>query len=157
LPQVARSQKDLEAAAVDQVETAIILHPNWPAAKIAEWVWENPPADDSLIPLAKTMLIRYLIAAAKSQRRKANPRPEQPPLFPGIDNLPRRIVTAEGKRPLLAKSTATQIREYVKSLNAKHRDRIEGLQTLLAIMGKYTPKNRKLTAQAVASLELENS
>ena len=169
VPQTAARR--VEADVLELVQNAIILNPKDTAFELAQTLLAEVGVATvgidtteagvlgklgPLFDLAQVLMRQYLIRAINAERRMAHPRPEQPPLFPGIDNLPRRIVTAEGKRPLLAKSTATQIREYVKSLNNKHRDRIAGLQSVLEIMGKYTPKNRKLTAQAVAALEFED-
>jgi hypothetical protein len=101
------------------------------------------------------LLRRFVERTIRAERRKLRPRPEQLLLF-GLDHLPQRIVTPEGKRPLLAKATATEVRAYVKSLNRKHRDRIADLQSVLKIMAKYTPKNRRLTVMAVAEMEAEH-
>jgi hypothetical protein len=141
----------LEKQPFELVQDAIVLRPEEPAASLALILWNEYHLED----LARDLAIRYLERAINSERRKARPRPEQTPLFPDIPDLPTRIITPEGKRPLLARSTATEIRTYVKSLNAKHRDRIAGLQAVLEHMEKYTRTNRGLTASEVAKLEAE--
>jgi hypothetical protein len=71
--------------------------------------------------------------------------------------LPLRIITAEGKRVLLARATATEIREHIKVLNRKHRARIAGLKDVLKVMEKYTPVRRGLTSADVAEMDAEAS
>lgn len=151
---VFRGPKELEAEVLEQVQNGIILHPDETAVILADSILHSQ-GTDCLKEFARTLLFGYLVRAIRAERRKARPKPETLPLFPGLRNLPRRIVTPEGKRPLLAKSTATEIRTYVKSLNAKHRERIAELQAVLEIMGKYITHNRGITVAEVADRESE--
>lgn len=64
--------------------------------------------------------------------------------------MPSRIVTRSGSRPLLVKATATEIREYIRSLNREHRERTAGLHSVLKRLTKYTAHERSIT---IAELE----
>jgi hypothetical protein len=107
----------------------------------------------SLTLFASLLLTRYLARAIRAERRKARPKPAQIVLFDDLPRLPRRILNAEGKRPLLAKATITELRWYVKSLNRRHRERIADLQTVLDRMEKYVGPVRRLTVAEVARRE----
>jgi hypothetical protein len=155
-----KSLRELEPEVLEIVQNELILklEGSGPAATggaIARVLWEKD-ADHVFSELGRVLVYHYIERLVMAERRKARPKPETLPLF-GIADLPRRIITPEGKRPLLAKSTATEIRAYVKTLNAKHRERIAGLQTVLEHMEKYTGSNRRLTPEAVEALELEAS
>lgn len=144
---------ELEAQTLELVRNAIILHPDYPAHVVAQFLWAARHETDVIPRFGVQLTVRYLVHAIQAERRKKHPRPSQPPLFPGLINLPRRIHTPEGKRPPLAKATATEIRAYVKQLNARHRERIEDLQKLLEIMGKYITTRRGITPAEVAQIE----
>jgi len=149
-------EADILQLVLQLVENACILHPNESAADLASNLfYGNYPSmaeSQALARFTGTLITRYLVRAINAERRKSRPKPVQIVLFEGLD-LPQRITTPEGKRPLLAKATATEIRGHVKGLNRKHRNRIAGLQKLLSIMGKYTGKNRRLSAAMVADIE----
>jgi hypothetical protein len=143
-----KTLRDLEIEVLEVVKNALILYPKLPAAQLADLVFQES------VELGSVLLTRYLVRLINAGRREARAKPETEPMFPGLEHLPQRIVTPEGKRPLLAKATATEIRTYVKSLNEKHRERIAELQELLKIMGKYITHNRGITPAEVARLEL---
>jgi hypothetical protein len=140
-----------QAEVLELVQNALIIYSDRAPLAVAGILWSD---ESAIREFGRTLTIRYLVRLINAERRrKFRPKQQQLPLFPGLDHLPQRIVTPEGKRPLLAKSTATEIRAYVKGLNRKHRERIEQLQTVLQFMGKYIRNNRGITAAEVANLE----
>lgn len=147
-----RSTKQLESDALELVRNGIILHPEEPARTLAAQLYFRDDTDTMNL-IGQVLCLRYLTRAIKAERLKARPTAESLPLFPGLENLPRRIVTQDGKRPLLAQSTVTQIRWYVKGLHKRHRERIADLKALLTRMSKYSRKERGLTAAMVAHRE----
>jgi hypothetical protein len=147
--------QQLEITTAYRVQDAVILHPDQPAALLAEDLYAE---DEGVVELGRMFALSYLVRAINAERRKAHPKPEILPLFAHLElSVPQRIVTPEGKRPLLAKSTATEIRAYVKTLNSRHRDKIAGLQAVLEIMGKYITENRGITAAEVAEREVDTA
>jgi len=146
---------EIEAEILELVRNNMILRPKMPAAILADTIWLEE-GQDALRPMAGILMRRHLERIINAERRKLRPKLETAPLFPDLElPVPRRIVTPEGKRPLLAKCTVTQIRAYVKSLNNRHRDKIAGLQAVVEIMERHTRQNRGLTAAAVAAIESE--
>jgi hypothetical protein len=147
-----RSAEGLEKESLELVRNAIILHPDLPAIQLSENL-VNGAEKSFLAELNRALAIRHFAQMIQSERRKTKEASAPQPSLFGMDELPRRIITPEGKRPLLKAATTTQIRAYVKTLNAKHRERIAQLQSVLKIMGKYARKNRGITASEAAQLE----
>jgi hypothetical protein len=119
---VKRSLRELEPEVLELIQNELILQPEAAGGTIAHDLWYREA--NTFAELGRVLSYHYVVRVVASERRQARPRTETAPLFPDIPDVPRRIVTPEGKRPLLARSTATDIRQYVKTLNAKHRDRI---------------------------------
>ncbi len=148
-------ERDVEVEVRDLIQSAVIIFADRKAELIAEKLWNT---EQDVRDLGRVLTIRYLAREINAERRKAKPKREILPLFPDLElPVPQRIVTPEGKHPLLAKSTATEIRAYVKTLNNRHRNRIAGLQAVLEIMERYTKTNRGMTAAEVAQREAETA
>ncbi len=147
------TQIDAEVEVRDLIQSAVIILGDHSAELIAQKLWNT---EEDVRELGRLLTIRYIVRGVNAERRKAHPKPQPLPLFPDLQlPVPRRIVTAEGKRPLLAKSTATEVRAYVKTLNNRHRDKIAGLQAVLGIMEKYTRDRRGMTVAEVAQREAD--
>lgn len=146
------SESELEQRVLEAIQNFVILHPKPTGGDV---VAELFGLDEGylLTEFSAALLRRFVAGAVRAERRKSRPKPVQILLFDDLPNLPRRISNAEGKRPLLAKSTITDVRWHVKSLNQKHRDRIADLQELLDRMEKYVGPKRRLTVLAVAQME----
>ena len=149
MPQTMTAQ---EVEVLELIDNSLILYLDLAPAAVASMLWKD---ESTVRDFGRVLALRYIGKAIEAKRRKPRPKPEYASLFPGLDHLPQRIVTPERKRPLLAKATATQIREYIKALNRKHRERIEELQAVLDHMGPYITHNRGITVAEVARLEEE--
>ena len=147
------SDSELEAQVLGLVQNAVILRP----ADSAEWIAGSIPSENQgewcLGEFSARLLDRYLIRAVRAERRKLRPKPTQIVLFRELANLPRRILTAEGKRPLLANATISQVRWYVKLLNQRHYERTQDLGQVVKLMEKYVGPTRGLTVLEVARME----
>jgi hypothetical protein len=153
---VKRSLQELEPEVLELIRNEMILRPEAASGTIARDLWEMN-TEGLFSELGRVLSWHYVSRIVMAERRKAKPKPEPPPaLFPYLKlPVPSRIATPEGKRPLLGKSTATEIRTYVKTLNNRHRDKIAGLQAVLEIMEKYIRTNRGITAAEVAQREAD--
>jgi hypothetical protein len=137
------------------VENAAILHPQEPVDDVVRSLIhdDRDPLFSPLDEFASVLLIRFLQRAIQSHRRKVRPKPAQIVLFRELSHLPRRILTAEGKRPLLANATISQVRWYVKLLNQRHYERTQELNQVVKAMEKYVGPSRGLTVSEVARME----
>jgi hypothetical protein len=155
-----KTSPNVEAEILDLVRNEIILKPDVASNTIAKELWEQIgeqiDTEYLITELTRLLVRRYLVKIIMAERRKARPKREILPLFAHLElPVPQRIATAEGKRPLLAKSTATDIRAYVKTLNSRHREKVAGLQAVLEIMERYLRRDnrRGMTAGEVARLD----
>ncbi len=153
---VKRSLRELEPEVLELIRNEMILCPDAASGTIARDLWEMN-TEGLFSELGRVLSWHYVSRIVMAERRKARPKSDpEPALFPYLKlAVPRRIATPEGKRPLLAKSTATEIRAYVKTLNNRHREQIAGLQAVLEIMEKYTRDHRGMTVAEVAQREAD--
>jgi hypothetical protein len=150
-----RSAKDLESESREAVKRALILHPNLPAIHLSEIIVNEEIEPEFMSELGRVLIIRHFAKAIRSERRaeKEKTAEPMPPLFPGLDQLPQRISATDGTRPRLESATVSQLRAYIKMLNKKHWERIAQLQSLIAIMEKYSGPRRGFTVKQVADWE----
>jgi hypothetical protein len=155
MPKVAptRSVKDLETERLEIVRNGLVLHPDLPAIQLSE-ILVNEADPGFLAEFGRSLCVQAFARTIVSERRNATAQEPRPSLF-GFDDLPRRIITKDGKRPPFEDANATQLRAYLKTLNNKHRERIAQVKEVLKIMGKYTRKKRGITVAQASLLEAE--
>jgi hypothetical protein len=146
---ISRSAEALETETGELVENGVILHPDLPAAPLAEILLEE--AEPGLLrELGRALTIRHLIRAIRAERLRGRKPIESAPLFAGLNHLPRTI-TLDGKRRVFAKANRTQLRAYLTSLHARHKDRIADIEAVLKLMEQYAAGERNVNVAAVAA------
>lgn len=146
----AQNAEQLEKEALELIQNQLTLHPDEPASTISEFCISE--ADRVFVAeLGHVLVLEYFTRLIKSARRTASPPPVTAPLFPELEHLPKRIVTPDGKRPLLAKSNISQVRAYLKSVNARHKEEITDLRAVLKTMIEYAREERGITVAEVAA------
>ena len=160
--QVILSPAELEAAALELVENALILAPDLPASNLAAQIMDEGDAD-VLEPLGRVLVVKYLvrlIGVERSKLERKKPAPQRP--FPQFEHLGIWVMTPDRKRVKLEEANRTDIRERIKFLQNQQRDRmsrlaaqrqIDELQQLLAVMNKHAGQNNGITVREALDLE----
>jgi hypothetical protein len=75
--------------------------------------------------------------------------------LPGFENLPRVITMKDGRRRVLKNATLDDLREYRTVLVNANNDRIEALDRLIALVSKYSKREKKrlITVEEVITAE----
>lgn len=156
---VVNTKKEILARAIELVRNAIILAPDLPSHALAAQVIEE--ADHELLSPLGTGLVQTFFVRLIYQERARIARQAQLKL-PGFEELPLRISTPEGGRPLLERSRITQVRGYLVVLKKRHHERLRNdpkialVEALIKRMLKYTRKHPGITVGEIVKLEVEN-
>lgn len=148
-----RSAQDLQNETVELARNGIILHPDLPAIQLAEIMLNELAEADFLAELSKALTIRRFTLAINAERRKDKKPAETPPLFAGLDSLPR-LIAVNGKRHSFETATITHLRAYLKTANKRHKERIAQVKSVLDLMKKYAGEKHGITVAQVAALEV---
>jgi hypothetical protein len=98
-----------------------ILEPAIAARAMAERIIEEAEGEDWLARLQLELGIRFLETAVRNERARVAR--EAQARLPGFEDLPMRITTSNGQRPLLENAGLTDLRGYLKILNQRNRKR----------------------------------
>jgi hypothetical protein len=157
---VQRSLEDLQKEALEFTTNWLILEPELPAEMLADRI-VSEAEPELLQPLGRVLLVRHfagLVKSVRTQQRATKPKPA--PLFPEWEALPARIITPAGRVSLKA-ANVTQLRAYLKVLQERQAERMEGsklqrrieqVEALIGLMREHAGAKHGITAAEVAAI-----
>ena len=106
-----------------EIENLTILYPAFPAAAIAaRAVQESDP--EIVSELAHHLVLSFVAKMARAERAKQAQARHEQLYLPGFEHLPQRITVADRKRVRTQEDTYSDVRNYVRRLSNRHRDRM---------------------------------
>lgn len=142
-----------------EIESLTILEPKLPAHGIAAQAIQE--AEPELVSeLSGHLLLSFAIRLVRIERAKQSRERHEQLSLPGFEHLPERITVTDKKRVYIQEATYTDLREYVRRLSNRYRDRMRNDPKLAdgrALLKRIARYNRKTPGIKVKEVMLRDA